>query len=106
MSAPVASHPLSCLLDDARYPRGWPSVLVAIADRHVAQEFVTIDERLDDMIRRHPEHRAQIQRARRPAHALDRELADLLGRPVDDVVALLREAWRADPVVGERSTSA
>src|SRR5918996_3898563 len=50
LAAPVASHPVSCLLDDRCYPRGWPSVLVAIADRHVAQRFLTIDERIDDMV--------------------------------------------------------
>src|SRR5919106_2630898 len=31
LAAPVASHPLPCLLDDSCFPRGWPSVLVAIA---------------------------------------------------------------------------
>lgn len=99
LDAPVASHPLPCLLDDARFPRGWPSVLVAIADRHVAQEFMTIDERLDDMVRRHPEHRPRIDAARRPAHALERELADLVDLPLDSVVVHLREAWEADEVV-------
>jgi hypothetical protein len=70
-------------------------VLLAIADRHVAQRFVTIDERLDDMARRHPEHAAQIESARRPAHALEAQLVEVLDLPVDDVVARLREAWEA-----------
>lgn len=92
---PVASHPISCLLDDERYPIGWPSVLVAVADRHVAQEFLTVDERLDDMKRRHPAHAEAIDLARRPAHALEAELAEVTGLSVDDLVARLRLAWEA-----------
>src|SRR5918997_6428103 len=94
LAMPVASHPVSCLLDDDRFPRGWPSVVVAVADRHVAQAFMTVDERLDDMIERYPQHRASIQAARRPAHALEAELADAVGLPVADLVARLRVAWR------------
>jgi putative nucleotidyltransferase with HDIG domain len=95
LAMPIASHPVSCLLDDDRFPRGWPSVLVAVADRHVAQEFVTIDERLDEMAARYPEHRAGIEAARRPAHALERELADTLGLTTDALVDRLRAAWEA-----------
>ena len=93
LAMPVASHPISCLLDDDRFPRGWPSVLVAVADRHVAQEFMTVDERLDDMQRRHPEYAEQIEVARRPAHALEAELAEVVGLSVGDLVARLRTAW-------------
>ena len=95
LAMPVASHPITCLLDDDRFPIGWPSVLVAIADRHVGQEFVTIDERLNDMQRRHPEYAAAIEVARRPAHALDAELAETVGLSVDDLGARLRMAWEA-----------
>ena len=95
LAMPVASHPVTCLLDDDRFPRGWPSVVVAVADRHVAQRFMTVDERLDDMIERHPEHRASIDAARRPAHALEGELAETVGLAVPDLVARLRGAWEA-----------
>jgi hypothetical protein len=95
LAMPVASHPVSCLLDDDRFPRGWPSVLVAIADRHVAQEFLTIDQRLDEMATRYPEHRAGIEAARRPAHALERELAETLGLSTEALVERLRAAWEA-----------
>ena len=54
LTAPVASHPVTCLLDDRCFPRGWPSVIVSVADRHVAQAFMTIDERIDDMKRAPP----------------------------------------------------
>ena len=90
---PVASHPVTCLLDDDRFPRGWASVVVAVADRHVAQTFMTVDERLDDMIERHPRHRASIEAARRPAHALEGDLADAAGLSVVALVDRLRAAW-------------
>jgi hypothetical protein len=92
---PVASHPITALLDDDRFPIGWPSVLVAVADRHVAQSFVTVDERLDDMKLRHPDHAESIESARRPAHALEAEVADAAGLTVDALVDRLRAAWEA-----------
>jgi putative nucleotidyltransferase with HDIG domain len=93
LAMPVASHPLHALLDDERFPIGWPSVLVAVADRHVAQEFVTIDERLDDMKLRHPEHAESIESARRPAHALEAQVAEATGLDPDALVERLRAAW-------------
>lgn len=95
LAPPVASHPVSCLLDEARFPRGWPSVIVSIADRHVAQRFMTIDERIDDQARRHPRYAASLAAARRPAHALEAELAEVVGLPVPDLVERLRFAWDA-----------
>ncbi len=95
LAIPVASHPLHALLDDDRHPIGWPSVLVAVADRHVAQQFLTIDERLDDMKQRHPEHAESIEAARRPAHALEEQLAEATGLGVEQLVERLRAAWAA-----------
>jgi putative nucleotidyltransferase with HDIG domain len=95
LAMPVASHPLHALLDDDRHPIGWPSVLVAVADRHVGQAFMTVDERLDDMKARHPEHAESIETARRPANALTEQLAEATGLSVDDLVARLRAAWKA-----------
>jgi putative nucleotidyltransferase with HDIG domain len=95
LAAPVASHPVTCLLDDRCFPRGWPSVLVAIADRHVAQEFMTVDQRIDDQQARHPEYVESLEAARRQAHALEQELADAVGLDVDQLVARLRAAWEA-----------
>jgi putative nucleotidyltransferase with HDIG domain len=93
LAMPVASHPITSLLDDDRYPIGWPSVLVAVADKHVGQAFMTIDERLDDMRARYPQHATSVEAARRPAHALEAELADATGLSVDDLVERLRVAW-------------
>jgi hypothetical protein len=59
----------------------------------VAQEFLSVDERLDDMKLRHPEHAASIEAARRPSHALVSELADATGLSVDELVDRLRAAW-------------
>jgi putative nucleotidyltransferase with HDIG domain len=95
LAMPVASHPVTCLLDEDRFPIGWPSVLLAVADRHVAQEFVTVDERLDDMALRHPEYADAIEAARRPAHALEAEVAEVTGLEVDELVSRLRDAWEA-----------
>lgn len=95
LAMPVASHPITALLDEERHPIGWPSVLVAVADRHVAQEFLTVDERLDDMKRRHPEYAATIESARRPAHALEAQVAEVTGLSTDELVERLRAAWEA-----------
>jgi hypothetical protein len=56
---------------------------------------MTVDERLDDMQRRYPEHAAQIELARRPAHALEAELAAVTGLSVAELVERLRSAWAA-----------
>ena len=93
LAMPVASHPITALLDEDRYPIGWPSVLVAVADRHVAQAFLTIDERLDDMKLRHPEYAESIEAARRPSHALEAEVAGAAGLSVEALVERLRAAW-------------
>jgi hypothetical protein len=95
LAAPVASHPVTCLLDDRCFPRGWPSVLLAVADRHVAQEFMTVDERIDDMARRHPKYATSLEAARRPAHALEAELCEAIGIDVARLVERLRTAWQA-----------
>ena len=95
LAMPVASHPVTALLDDDRFPIGWPSVLVAVADRHVAQSFMTVDERLDDMKDRHPEYAASIESARRPAHALEEQLAEVAGLSSEELVERLRAAWAA-----------
>jgi hypothetical protein len=99
LAIPIASHPLAALLDEERYPRGWPSVVLSIADRHVAQAFVTTDDRIDDMARRHPEFAAEIERSRPHAHALEAELAEVLGLGVEALVGRLRAAWEAGETV-------
>jgi putative nucleotidyltransferase with HDIG domain len=97
LAIPVASHPITALLDDDRFPIGWPSVIVAVADRHVAQEFMTIDERIDDMKRRHPEHAASIELARGASHALEEQVAEATGLPAEELVTRLRAAWAGGP---------
>jgi putative nucleotidyltransferase with HDIG domain len=91
----VASHPVTALLDEARFPRGWPSVLVSVSDRHVADVFLTTDQRIDDLVSRHPQHRSSLEAARSPAHALESEVAGAAGLPVDELEARLRAAWEA-----------
>ena len=89
----VASHPLVSVLDEVAYPRGWVAVLVFLADKHVAQEFMTIDERLDDMARRHPMYRSDIDEARPRVHALEAELADVTGLSIPRLLDRLSAAW-------------
>lgn len=95
LAAAVSSHPVTCLLEEDRYPRGWEPVIVSLADKHVEQAFLTIDERLDAMAGRHPEYREEIDAARPAAHALERELAEAAGLEVAEVVKRLRAAWAA-----------
>lgn len=95
LAEPVASHPIGCLLDPERVPRGWTSVSVAVADRHVAQRFVSIDERIDDQARRYPAYRASLEAARQPAHTMEAELATAVGLSVEQLVGRLRTAWEA-----------
>jgi putative nucleotidyltransferase with HDIG domain len=95
LAVPVASHPIACLLDDERFPIGWPSVIVSVADRHVAQVYLGTDARIDDMAERYPEYRDELNAARRPAHALERELAEVTGLDIAGLDARLRAAWEA-----------
>jgi uncharacterized protein len=95
LAMPVASHPLNCLLDDDRFPRGWPSVIVAVADRRVGEAFCSIDERLDDMKRRHADYAESIEAAWRPAHALETEVLEATGLGADELDGRLRAAWEA-----------
>jgi putative nucleotidyltransferase with HDIG domain len=95
LAAPVASHPVTCLLDDRCFPRGWPSVIVSVADRHVAREFLTIDQRIDDMAARHPQYAVQLEASRRPAHALEAELCEAAAVQPDELLERLRTAWQA-----------
>jgi len=59
----------------------------------VAQCFLTVDERLDDMARRHPEYRGPIEAARRPARALAAQVAEAVGLEPPELVERLRAAW-------------
>ncbi len=95
LAAAVSSHPVSCLIDEDRFPRGWEPVIVSLADKHVEQTFLTIDERLDGMAERYPEYREAIEAARRPAHALEAELSEVTGIGVTEIVQRLRGAWEA-----------
>lgn len=93
LAEPIASHPISTLLDPSRAPRGWASVAVAVADRHVGQEFMTIDQRIDDQARRYPDVRDGLDALRAPAHAMEADLAAAAGMSVEDLDARLRAAW-------------
>ena len=100
LAGPITSHPVFCLLDPSRAPRGWAARAVAVADRHVAQRFMSIDERLDEQAARYPEFRAELDASRAPARAMEAELATAAGLSVDALVARLRSAWHAGEAAG------
>ena len=56
---------------------------------------MTIDERIDDMKVRHPQYAADLDAARRPAHALEAELAEAANLEPEVLVDRLRAAWKA-----------
>jgi hypothetical protein len=70
-------------------------VAVAVADRHVAQAFVSIDERIDDLGERYPAFRDDLELLRGPARAMQADLAVAAGLSVDEFEARLGLAWRA-----------
>ena len=72
LAMPVASHPVTAPARRGAFPARLAVGLVSVADRHVHQEFVTIDERIDDCWPAHPSTRDEVGAARPPAHALKR----------------------------------
>jgi hypothetical protein len=46
-------------------------------------------------VARYPQHAAELEAARRPAHTLEGEVADAAGLTVDELVTRLRAAWEA-----------
>lgn len=100
LAGPIASHPIFCLLDPSRAPQGWAARAVAVADRHVAQRFLGIEERIDEQAARYPEFRAELDASRAPARAMEAELAAAAGLSVDELVARLRNAWKVGGVAG------
>ena len=93
LAEPIASHPIGCLIDPSRAPRGWASVAVAVADRHVAQGFVTIDDRIADLTERYPDFQADLEAARAPAYAMQADLAAAAGLSVNALESRLAAAW-------------
>ena len=95
LAGPIASHPIGCQLDPARAPQGWAAKAVAVADRHVGQRFVSIDQRIDDQARRYPDFRSELDAARAPARAMQAELAAAAGLSVGELIGRLRGAWES-----------
>ena len=86
----VADHPGTTLSMPERRERwlaraGWEARVVAYADRRADLRLVSATARLDDMVRRHPEHRASISRARPHVSALEQEICSAAGIRAGDV---------------------
>jgi hypothetical protein len=64
-----------------------------VADRHVAQEFLTIDQRIEDQALRYPAFRAELEACREPARVMQEELAAAAGLSSNSLEERLRAAW-------------
>jgi hypothetical protein len=60
----------------------------------VAQAFVTIDDRIDDLAQRYPDFRADLEAARAPAHAMQADVAAAAGMRVEELEERLGAAWQ------------
>jgi putative nucleotidyltransferase with HDIG domain len=86
----VAEHPVTTLSIAERRERwltsaSWEARVVAYADRRADLRRVSATARLDDMVRRHPDHRASIERARPHVDALEHEICATAGIRAEDV---------------------
>ena len=61
----------------------------------MAPEFRPGDVRLADLKQRHPEYAVSIEAARRPARALEAQVAEAIDVRVDELVDRLRAAWES-----------
>lgn len=70
----VRRHPVYTVLDPARAPRTLGEKLVYIADRRGGTRLMSLDERMDDVLQRRPEHADAIARAHPLARAIEQEV--------------------------------
>ena len=73
-------HPLFCLADPERRPRGWEQKIVHLADKLAEGiSLVTIDHRLTSLASRYPQHADRIASITPAVFDLQAEICDLLG---------------------------
>ncbi len=94
----VAGHPATLLTDERRYPAWALSAtvedrIVAYADKRATQELVALERRFDEWRKRHPEHAAVLDLARRRAEQLEIEACSAAGIKPAEVERL---AWADD----------
>ena len=86
----VAGHTVTLLTDERRYPR-WAAEaslearVVAYADKRARQEIVSLEERFDTWLERHPEHGDGLRRGLDRARRLEQEVCALAGVEPDAV---------------------
>ncbi|MDP8904634.1 MAG: HD domain-containing protein [Chloroflexota bacterium] len=107
LASAVANHPASRLSDDAHYSQWKASAtieerVVAYADKRATQELVTLDERFDEWLARHPEQAGPINLGRQRARELEESLCHLAGIGAADVARL---AW-AEAAISRAAMSA
>lgn len=102
LASAVAAHPLGRLsggYEAWAESLGLEAQIVAYADKRIAQRLVTIDERLDDMARRHPRYAAAIRTARPAVQRLEEEICAACRVRPDEV---RRDPWVAAAVSAAR----
>ncbi len=70
----VRRHPVYAVLDPIRAPRTLEEKIVYVADRRGGTSAVSLDERMDGVIRRRPEHADSLRRAHPLARAIEVEV--------------------------------
>ncbi|MFN8519865.1 MAG: HD domain-containing protein [Chloroflexota bacterium] len=101
----VDTHPVGRLVEQS--PAEWRATttleqrLVAYADKRSQRRVVTLDERFDRWVRKHPEGAADLALARERAADLEAELCELAAVRPDEVRRL---PWAEDAVRMARAT--
>lgn len=89
----VATHSLHAILDPAIAPNTWEQRLLYLADKMVKQEIVGVDGRFD--LWRAEDlpagARVALEKTYPLVKKLEREVCDLIGVSIDDIVRLTRE---------------
>lgn len=101
----VDTHPVGRLVEQS--PAEWHATttleqrLVAYADKRSQRRVVTLDERFDRWVRKHPEWAADLALARQRAGELEAEICGLAGVRPDEVRRL---PWAEDAIRTVRAT--
>ena len=85
----VRRHPVYTVLDHARTPRTLEEKIVYVADRRGGTSVVSLDERMEDVISRRPEHADSLRRAHPLAREIEREVFTGLPFGPDELAAQL-----------------
>jgi HD superfamily phosphodiesterase len=83
-------HAIYTILDPGLAPRTPEEKLVYVADRRGGQRVESLEERAQDTARRNPKYAAEIERAVRPAMAIEREVFSDVSFAPDELAEKVR----------------